>query len=131
MRVAKNGGREALFKKFPRALGLACTCTPVCKIDRPDRLAVLPSVRYVQLAFPIKSGNEGPECFFKGWAIFSAEIISTTEKSATFFLLSPLRLDDPTGAKKRVFRKELDEKRAIKDPFFFFLTEEDLKKLEL
>ena len=123
--------REALFKSLPRALGLAYACEPVCSVERPERFATLPRGRYATLAFPIKSGNEGPECFFKGWAVFSAEIVSTTEKSATFFLLSPLRLDDPAGAKKRIMRKELDERKRLKDPLFFFLTDEDLKPLGL
>lgn len=128
----KSGkGREALFKSFPRALGLAYACEPVCSVERPERFATLPRGRYATLAFPIKSGNEGPECFFKGWAVFSVEIVSTTEKSATFLLLSPLRLDDPAGAKKRIIRKGLDERKMLKDPLFFFLSDEDLKTLEL
>ena len=124
-------GREAVFKSLPRALGLAYACEPVCSVERPERFATLPRGRYATLAFPIKSGNEGPECFFKGWAVFSAEIVSITEKSATFLLLSPLRLDDPAGAKKRIIRKEIDERKRLKDPFFFFLPDEDLKTLEL
>ena len=128
----KSGkGREALFKSFPRALGLAYACDPVCSVERPERFATLPRGRYATLSFPIKSGNEGPECFFKGWAVFSVEIVSTTAKSATFFLLSPLRLDDPAGAKKRIIRKELDEKKRLKDPLFFFLNDDDLKPLGL
>ena len=128
----KSGkGREALFKSFPRALGLAYACEPVCSVERPERFAALPRGRYATLAFPIKSGNEGPECFFKGWAVFSVEIVSTTEKSATFFMLSPLRLDDPAGAKKRIIRKGLDERKRLKDPFFVFLSDEDLKTLGL
>ena len=122
-------GREAVFKSLPRALGLACACEPVCSVERPERFAALPRGRYATLAFPIKSGNEGPECFFKGWAVFSVEIVSTAEKSATFFLLSPLRLDDPAGARKRIMRKELDERKRLKDPLFFFLSDEDLKTL--
>ena len=124
-------GREALFKSLPRALGLACACEPVCSIERPERFAALPRGRYATLAFPVKSGNEGPECFFKGWAVFSVEIAYTTEKSATFLLLSPLRLDDPAGAKKRIMRKEIDERKRLKDPLFFFLSDEDLKTLGL
>ena len=124
-------GREAVFKSLPRALGLACACEPVCSVERPERFAALPRGRYATLAFPIKSGNEGPECFFKGWAVFSVEIVSTAEKSATFFLLSPLRLDDPAGARKRIMRKELDERKRLKDPLFFFLSDEDLKPLGL
>ena len=124
-------GREALFKSFPRALGLACACEPVCSVERPERFAALPRGRYATLAFPIKSGNDGPECFFKGWAIFSVEIVSTTEKSAAFLLLSPLRLDDPAGAKKRIMRKGLDESKRLKDPIFFFLSDEDLETLGL
>ena len=124
-------GREAVFKSFPRALGLAYACEPVCSVERPERFATLPRGRYATLAFPVKSGNEGPECFFKGWAVFSVEIVSTTEKSAAFFLLSPLRLDDPAGAKKRIMRKELDERKRLKDPFFFFLSDEDLETLGL
>lgn len=124
-------GREAVFKSFPRALGLAYACEPVCSVERPERFATLPRGRYATLAFPVKSGNEGPECFFKGWAVFSVEIVSITEKSATFLLLSPIRLDDPAGAKKKIMRKELDEGKRLKDPLFFFLTEEDLKPLGL
>lgn len=124
-------GREAVFKSFSRALGLACACEPVCSVERPERFAALPRGRYATLAFPIKSGNEGPECFFKGWAVFSVEIVSNTEKSATFFLLSPLRLDDPAGAKKRIMRKELDERKRLKDPLFLFLADDDLKTLGL
>lgn len=124
-------GKEPIFKSLPRALGLAYACEPVCSVERPERFAALPRGRYAILAFPIKSGNEGPECFFKGWAVFSAEIVSTTGKSATFFLLSPLRLDDPAGAKKRIIRKELDGRKRLKDPFFFFLSDEDLKTLGL
>lgn len=124
-------GKEPLFKSLPRALGLACTCEPACSCERPERFATLPRGRYATLAFPVKSGNEGPECFFKGWAVFSVEIVSTTAKSATFFLLSPLRLDDPAGAKKRIMRKELDERKRLKDPLFFFLTDDDLKTLGL
>ena len=124
-------GREALFKSFPRALGLAYACEPVCSVERPERFASIPHGRCATLAFPIKSGNEGPECFFKGWAVFSVEIVSTTEKSVTFFLLSPLRLDDPAGAKKRIIRKETDERKRLKDPLFFFLSDEDLKALGL
>ena len=123
--------REALFKSLTRALGLACTCEPVCSVERPERFAAPNRGRYATLAFPIKSGNEGPECFFKGWAVFSVEIVSTTEKSATFFLLSPLRLDDPAGAKKRIMRKELDGRKRLKDPLFFFLSDEDLETLGL
>lgn len=129
MRAGK--GREALFKNLPRALGLACACSPACSFERPERFATLPRGRYAVLAFPVKSGNEGPECFFKGWAVFSAEVASTAEKSATFLLLSPLRLDDPAGAKKRILRKKLDEKKRLKDPFFLFLDEGDLKRLGL
>ena len=124
-------GREALFKSFPRALGLAYACEPVCSIERPGRFAAIPRGRYATLAFPVKSGNEGPECFFKGWAVFSVEIVSTTEKTATFLLLSPLRLDDPAGAKKRIIRKEIDERKRLKDPLFFFLSDEDSKTLGL
>ena len=124
-------GREAVFKSLPRALGLACTCEPVCSVERPERFAALPRGRYATMAFPVKSGNEGPECFFKGWAVFSVEIVSTTDKSATFLLLSPLRLDDPAGAKKRIIRKGLDERKRLKDPFFFFLSDDDLKPLGL
>ena len=123
--------REALFKSLPRALGLACACEPVCSVERPERFAALPRGRYATLAFPVKSGNEGPECFFKGWAAFSVEIVSITEKSATFLLLSPLRLDDPAGAKKRIIRKELDGRKRLKDPLFFFLSDEDFKPLGL
>ena len=123
--------REPIFKSLPRALGLACACEPVCSVERPERFATLPRGRYATLAFPVKSGNEGPECFFKGWAVFSVEIVSNTEKSATFFMLSPLRLDDPAGAKKRIMRKELDERKRLKDPLFFFLSDEDLKTLGL
>lgn len=123
--------REAVFKSLPRALGLACACEPVCSVGRPERFAALPRGRYATIAFPVKSGNEGPECFFKGWAVFSAEIVSTTEKSATLLLLSPLRLDDPAGAKKRIMRKELDERKRLKDPIFFFLNDDDLKTLGL
>ena len=123
--------KEPLFKSFPRALGLACACGPVCSVERPERFATLPSGRYATLAFPVKSGNEGPECFFKGWAVFSAEIVSTTEKTATFLLLSSLRLDDPAGAKKRIIRKGLDGRKRLKDPLFFFLSDEDLKTLGL
>lgn len=124
-------GKEALFKSLPRALGLACACEPVCSVERPERFAALPSGRYATLAFPVKSGNEGPECFFKGWAVFSAEIVSTTAKSATLLLLSPIRLDDPAGAKKRIMRKELDGRKRLKDPLFFFLSDGDLKPLGL
>ena len=124
-------GREAFFKSFPRALGLAYACEPVCSVERPERFAALPRGRYAALAFPIKSGNEGPECFFKGWTVFSVKIVSTTEKNVTFFMLSPLRLDDPAGAKKRIIRKETDEMKRLKDPFFFFLSDEDLKTLGL
>lgn len=124
-------GKEAVFKSLPRALGLAYACDPVCSVERPERFAALPRGRYAILAFPVKSGNEGPECFFKGWAVFSVEIVSTTEKSVTFFLLSPLRMDDPAGAKKRIMRKELGGRKMLKDPFFFFLSDEDLKPLGL
>ena len=129
MKVGKV--KEAVFKSLPRALGLAYACKPVCSAERPERFAALPRGRYATLAFPVKSGNEGPECFFKGWAVFSVEIVSTTEKSATFFLLSPLRLDDPAGAKKRIIRKELDGRKRLKDPLFFFLSDEDLETLRL
>ena len=124
-------GKQALFKSFPCALGLAYACEPVCSVERPGRFAALPRGRYATLAFPVKSGNEGPECFFKGWAVFYVEIVSTAAKSVTFFLLSPLRLDDPAGARKRIIRKELDERKRLKDPLFFFLTDDDLKPLGL